>query len=446
MQIKTYIIGGYVRDLLLETDSEKNDIDFVCNFKCADLIEKLRDKVSPKAEITIFKNFGTAMLAYDQFQLEFVNARKESYAPNSRNPSVSTGTFEDDQKRRDFTINTMAISLNRDNFGALIDPFSGKKDLIEKVIRTPLDPNKTYQDDPLRMFRAIRFATVLNFKISLPSLQAISENRSRIKILSKERITEEFNKILLSDKPSSGLNLLNKTGLLEIILPEVTQLQGVTEIQGQGHKENFWHTLEVVDNVSEKSKNLWLRWAALLHDIGKYYTKRFDEKQGWTFYSHEFVGYKKLPHIFKRLKLPLFKLKYVGKLIRMSARPIPLAQEEGSDSGVRKLIFEAGEDLEDLLILCTSDITTKNKYRRQKYLSNYENLRLKIAEVEEKDRVRTWKSPVDGVKIMEIFKLPPSKEVGILKEKLKNAILDGEIPNEKEAALKFLKSQKEKIF
>ena len=379
------------------------------------------------------------MFKYKGLDLEFVGARKESYAEHSRNPSVEIGTLEDDQKRRDFTINALAISLNPENFGELIDPFDGLKDLQQKLLRTPLEPSQTYSDDPLRMMRAIRFASTLNFKIEENSLKAISKEAARIKIVSMERIMVEFNKIMLSEKPSLGLKLLEETGILPLVIPELTALRGIEEIEGQTHKDNFWHTLEVVDNISKNTDNLWLRWAALLHDIGKAPTKKFVEGSGWTFHGHEFLGSKMVKNLFHRLKLPMGSdMKYVQKLVKLSSRPIALIDDDTSDAALRRLLFDAGDDLEDLFTLCKADITTKNTSKQAKFKRNFEEVAVKIKEVEEKDQVRNFQPPISGEEIMELFNIQPGREIGILKEKVKEAILEGEIANDKTEARNFV--------
>lgn len=432
-----YIVGGFVRDLLMGR-KVPTDIDFVTEQNGITLAQEVGKKLGD-LKVTIFKTYGTAMIKYKDLDLEFVGARKESYTEDSRKPSVESGTLEDDQKRRDFTVNALAISLNSENFGELIDPFGGREDMLNKILRTPLEPHQTYSDDPLRMMRAIRFATVLNFTIENKSLQAIKEEANRIEIVSKERIMVEFNKIMMSEKPSVGLKLLEETSLLEKILPELTALKGIEEYEGQSHKDNFYHTLEVVDNIVLSTDKLWLRWAALLHDIGKAPTKKFVKDIGWTFHGHEFIGSKMLKNIFTRLRLPLgTDLKYVQKMVRMHARPIALIDDGVSDSALRRLLFDAGEDLEDLFTLCKSDITTKNTTKQEKFKKNFEYVAQKIKEVEEKDQVRNFQPPVSGEEIMEMFGLKPGKEIGILKEKVKEAILEGEIPNEKEAAKEFV--------
>lgn len=432
-----YIVGGYVRDLLMQRKAP-TDIDFVTEQSGIELAKAVGKELGD-LKVSVFKTYGTAMIKYQDLDLEFVGARKESYSENSRKPAVETGTLEDDQKRRDFTVNALAISLNAENFGELIDPFNGRVDMQNKILKTPLEPAQTYSDDPLRMMRAIRFASVLHFNIEENSLEAIKQEAERIKIVSMERIMVEFNKIMLSEKPSVGLKLMEETTLLEKIIPELTALRGIEEVEGQTHKDNFWHTLEVVDNISKNTDNLWLRWAALLHDIGKAPTKKFVEKIGWTFHGHEFLGSKMVKNLFTRLKLPLgTDMKYVQKMVKLSSRPIALIDDGTSDSALRRLLFDAGEDLEDLFTLCKADITTKNASKQEKFKKNFEYVAKKIKEVEEKDHVRNFQPPISGEEIMEMFQLKPGREIGILKEKVKEAILEGEIANDKDEARNFV--------
>ena len=434
LSLDSYLVGGFVRDHLLGKGKAK-DIDILAVGSGIELAKAVQKDLPGNQVVQIFKSYGTAMVKWGDLIIEFVGARKESYSENSRNPKVYKGTLKDDQNRRDFTINTIAVSLNAKDKGTLVDPFNGLKDLQNGIIRTPLEPNITYSDDPLRMFRAIRFATQLNFKIEEQSLKAIRENAHRIAIVPNERIIEELHKIMLSPKPSHGFLMLEQNRLLERILPELIQLKGIDEIEGQSHKDNFYHTLEVVDNISQQTQDLWLRWAALLHDIGKAPTKKFHTKNGWTFHGHEFVGSKMVYKIFKRLKMPLNEnLKYVQKLVMMSSRPIIIAEDIVTDAAVRRLVFDAGNILEDLIILCEADITTKNHSRFERYHNNFKLVRQKIKEVEEKDRVRNFQPPVTGEMIMNHFNLRPCKEIGIIKEAIKEAILEGEIPNELEAA------------
>jgi len=437
LAIESYVIGGFVRDFFLNRGNAK-DIDVVAIGSGIDLALKVSQLLPNKPKVQVFKTYGTAMLRFKDTEIEFVGARKESYTEESRNPKVTEGTLEDDQNRRDFTINALALSLNEDNFGELLDPFNGVQDLEKGVIRTPLNPHITYSDDPLRMIRAIRFATQLNFSIEENSLSAITKNAERLKIITRERIIDELNKILSAPKPSIGFLLLEKTTLLPRFLPELTDLKGVEEVEGQKHKDNFYHTLEVVDNIAKNTSNVWLRWAALLHDIGKAPTKKFSKKVGWTFHAHEFVGAKMVYKLFKRLKMPLNnKMKFVQKMVLLSSRPIVLASDV-TDSAVRRLVFDAGDDINDLMTLCEADITTKNPKKFKRYHKNFELVREKIKEVEERDRVRNFQPPISGEEIMNAFNLKPCREIGQIKEAIKNAILDGEIPNEHKASFDFM--------
>lgn len=442
--LECYAIGGYVRDIFLCRTSK--DIDIVTVGSGIALAETLARKLGRKAHLSVFKTYGTAQIKYKDWEVEFVGARRESYERHSRNPIVEDGTLEDDQNRRDFTINALAVCLNKGRFGELLDPFGGLADMESLIIRTPCDPDVTFSDDPLRMMRAIRFASQLGFDIYPETFDAICRNKDRIDIITKERIADELNKIILSPKPSVGFRLLDVTGLLSIIFPEFVALKGVDTVRGISHKDNFDHTLIVLDNISQKTDNLWLRWSAILHDIAKPVTKRFDDRLGWTFHNHNFVGEKMVPRIFKRMKLPLNeKMKYVQKMVGLHMRPVTLVEETITDSAVRRLLFEAGDDIEDLMTLCRADISSKNKEKVRRYLQNFDLVQQKLREIEEKDHVRNFQPPIDGAEIMQMFNLPPGPNVGRLKNFLKDAVLDGVIPNEYEAAREYVLRKAEEI-
>jgi len=439
LNIDSYVVGGFVRDYILNKEIVK-DIDILCIGSGINFAINVQNSIDSTKKINIYKRFGTAMLKWKDYTVEFVGARKESYSEDSRKPEVKTGTFLDDMNRRDFTINTLAISLNKENYGELIDTFNGIGDLNKGIIKTPTDSDKTFSDDPLRMLRAVRFSSQLNYKIERNTFESIKRNINRIEILSGERISEELNKILMQDKPSNGFILLDKLNILKTILPELESLKGIEEVEGQTHKDNFYHTLEVVDNISSKTNNIWLRWAALLHDIGKSSTKRFNKEIGWTFHGHEFTGSKMVKQIFNRLKMPLNEsMKYVQKIVMMSSRPVIIAKEIVTDSAVRRLIYDAGNSIDDLLTLCEADITTKNKKKFKEYHNNFKIVREKIKKVEEKDNIRNFQPPVTGEIIMKHFKIGPCKEVGIIKDEIKNAILDGEIENDYKSAFNLMK-------
>ena len=433
----TYVVGGYVRDRLLARHSK--DMDIVRVGSGIELAERIADNLFPRPKVTVYSRFGTAMFVYKDMEIEFVGARRESYRKDSRKPQVEDGTLEDDQNRRDLTINALAVSLNEYNFGTILDPFDGLGDLERRILRTPLEPGRTFSDDPLRMMRAIRFAAQLHFEIDPITFKSIKANKDRIKIISQERITIELEKILMSEKPSVGFKLLFDSGLLRLIFPEMASLQGVKVKNGVRHKDNFYHTLEVIDNICKKTDNIWLRWAALMHDIAKPPTQRFDPQVGWTFHGHEALGAKWTPRIFRKLRLPGdMKMKYVQKLVRLHLRPISLTKENITDSAIRRLLFEAGDDIDDLMVLCEADITSKNPKKVARYLSNYELVRQKLIEVEEKDRLRNWQPPISGELIMETFGIEPSREVGIIKNAIREAILDGDIQNEYDEAYQFM--------
>ena len=442
--MECYVVGGYVRDLFLERPS--HDIDVVTVGSGIALAQALAHKLGRGAHLSVFRNFGTAQVKWHGQEVEFVGARKESYNRNSRKPVVEDGTLADDQNRRDFTINALAVCLNKARYGELVDPFDGVLDMEDRIIRTPLDPDITFSDDPLRMMRCVRFATQLNFYIDDETFDALERNRERISIISRERIAEELNKIVLSPVPSKGFVELSRCGLLPLVFPELAAMEGVEKVQGRGHKDNFYHTLEVLDNVSRVSDNLWLRWAALLHDIGKPRTKRYDARLGWTFHNHNFIGAKMIPELFRKMRLPMNeKMKYVQKLVELHMRPIVIADEEVTDSAVRRLLFEAGDDIDDLMTLCEADITSKNVQRKQRFLDNFKLVRQKLVDLEERDRIRNFQPPVTGEEIMRVFNLPPCQQVGSLKSAIKDAILDGEVPNEHDAAYAYMLQRAEKM-
>ena len=436
---EAYVVGGYVRDIFLKRCS--TDIDFVTIGSGIELAQKVSERLGKKSHLSVFATYGTAQVKWKNLELEFVGARRESYSRDSRNPIVEDGTLDDDQKRRDFTINAMAICVNSSRFGELVDPFNGIVDLHKKIIQTPLDPDVTFSDDPLRMMRAIRFATQLEFEILDETFNAIVRNRDRIKIITKERINDELSKIIRSRKPSIGFDLLEKSGLLELIFPELHELKGVDTMEGRGHKDNFYHTLQVLDNISETTDNEWLRWAALLHDVAKPATKRFDSKLGWTFHNHNYIGEKMIPRIFRKMKLPANeKMKYVAKLVGMHMRPQSIGEEGVTDSAVRRMMFDAGDDVDDLMLLAEADVTSKNPNKVRRVLENFKLVRQRMVELEEKDRIRNFQPPIDGLEIMRVFGIEPCNTIGQLKDRIKDAILDGVIPNEHDAAFDFMMS------
>jgi poly(A) polymerase len=437
--VEAYVTGGWVRDCLLRREHPGKDIDIVVIGSGIELAKKTARKIDPKIKVSVFKNFGTAMFRWNEYEVEFVGARKESYKRGSRKPAVEDGTLEDDQKRRDFTINALAISLSKVRYGLFLDPFGGTQDLKNKIIRTPLDPDKTFSDDPLRMIRAVRFAAQLNFSIDEDTFRSITENADRLTIVSKERISTELNKIIMCDHPSRGFILLEKAGLLRLILPELDNLKGVEKKEGKAHKDNFIHSVKVLDNISRHTDNIWLRWAALLHDIAKPITKKYSSETGWSFHGHEYKGAKMIPDIFRKLKLPLNeRMKYVQKLVDLHLRPIALSQEEITDSAIRRLLFEAGDDIDDLMLLCEADITSKNEAKKTRHLENFRYVREKLKEIEEKDALRKFQPPIDGQEIIRTFGIKPGKQVGIIKNAIREAILDGIIPNDYEAARKLM--------